>query len=105
METPNLNYINQLARGDEEVKKTLINVIKTEFPGEEKEYVNSIKEKDFKKIEDNVHRLKHKFSILGLENNYKMANDLEHNLRECSFKGQQDFEKALIIISKYLQTI
>jgi hypothetical protein len=107
MEEPNLEYIDQLARGDESIRKTLIDVIKNEFPDERIDYDNSIKSKDFKKIEDNVHRIKHKFSILGLEKSYKKANKFEHNLREhiLNVEEQQDFDKTLIAISEYLKTI
>ncbi|WP_298766407.1 Hpt domain-containing protein [uncultured Polaribacter sp.] len=105
MEKPNLTYINQLARGDKAIEKELISVIKTEFPEEQKDYYHSLAVKDFKKIEENVHRLKHKISILGLEKSYKKANEFEHNLRENSLKGQQDFEKILIAITNYIETI
>lgn len=107
MEQPNLNYINQLARGDDSIKKTLVDVIKTEFPEEIKDYYRSIEIKDFKKIEENVHRIKHKFSILGLEKSYERANEFEHHLREQQFnlKEQQDFNKICIAISEYLKTI
>jgi HPt (histidine-containing phosphotransfer) domain-containing protein len=104
-ETPNLNYVNQLARGDEAIKNELITVIKTEFPEEKEDYYKSVKEQEFKKIEENVHRLKHKISILGLEKSYKIANEFEHNLREHSLKKQQDFEKILIAITNYIETI
>ena len=104
-ETPNLNYVNQLARGDEAIKNELITVIKTEFPEEKEDYYKSVKEQEFKKIEENVHRLKHKISILGLEKSYKMANDFEHNLREHSTEGIEDFEKILLVISAFLKTI
>ncbi|MDD7913958.1 Hpt domain-containing protein [Polaribacter ponticola] len=107
MEQPNLNYIEQLARGDESIRKTLIDVIKSEFPGEIIDYENSIKSKDFKKIEENVHRIKHKFSILGLEKSYNKANKFEHNLREHVFNQseQREFDKTLIAISEYMKTI
>lgn len=107
MEQPNLNYINQLARGDDSIKKTLVDVIKTEFPEEIKDYYRSIEIKDFKKIEENVHRIKHKFGILGLEKSYEKANEFEHHLREQQFnlKEQQDFNKICIAISEYLKTI
>jgi HPt (histidine-containing phosphotransfer) domain-containing protein len=107
VEKPNIVYIEKLARGDEFVKKTLIDVIKTEFPGEENEYYNSIKKKDFNEIEDNVHRIKHKFSILGLEKSYEMANEFEHNLREQYLNTiqKENFDKTLTMISLYLKTI
>jgi len=105
MEKPNLEYVNQLARGDESIKNELIHVIKTEFPEEKKDYYDSLKQNGFKKIEENVHRIKHKISILGLEKSYKIANEFEHNLREHSFERQKDFEKILTAITNYIETI
>ena len=37
IEKPNLNYVNNLSGDDNNVKKLLIDVIKTEFPEEKKE--------------------------------------------------------------------
>jgi HPt (histidine-containing phosphotransfer) domain-containing protein len=107
MEKPNLLYIEQLARGDESVKNTLLEVIKSEFPVDKEEYYKSIENKDYKHIEENVHRIKHKFSILGLEKSYNKANDFEHNLREhiLNVKEQEDFNEILVTISEYLKTI
>ena len=105
MELPNLSYINDIARGDESIKKTLIDVIKSEFPEEKKEYFESLESKDYKKIEGNVHKIKHKISILGLVKNYEIANKFEHNLRDENLEGEKDFEKILEVISDYLKTI
>ncbi|QNM86904.1 Hpt domain-containing protein [Polaribacter pectinis] len=105
MEKPNLSYVDELARGDESVRKILIDVIKSEFPEEKEDYYKSLKEKKYKKIEENVHRLKHKISILGLEKSYEKANKFEHNLREKSLVGFEDFEEILIAISRYIETI
>jgi len=105
MEKPNLSYINDIARGDETIKKTLINVIKTEFPEELKDYYDSLEEKSFKKIEENVHKIKHKISILGLEKSYEVANKFEHDLRDHKLQGVDDFEKILKVITNYLKTM
>ena len=105
MEKPNLMYINQLAGEDETVKKRLIEIIKTEFPKEKKEYLLSLDKLDYKKIEENVHKLKHKISILGLEKGYEITNEFEHNLRDQRLADAESFEKILIEISEYLKTI
>lgn len=107
MEKPNLTYIDQLAREDVSVKNTLIKVIKDEFPIEVEEYFNSVEKNNFKEIESNVHRVKHKFSILGLEENYENANKYEHNLRENKIEiaQKEQFETILEVISQYLKTI
>ncbi|UAM99335.1 Hpt domain-containing protein [Polaribacter litorisediminis] len=105
MEHPNIEYINKLARGDEAIRKMLIDVVKSEFPEEKKEYLQSFSNRDFKKIEENVHKLKHKISILGLEKSYDLAKIYEHNLREKSIVGSKDFEKTLGTITKFIETL
>ncbi|MBC8757005.1 Hpt domain-containing protein [Kordia sp. YSTF-M3] len=105
MEYPNLTYIEQLARGDQKIRATLIDVIKTEFPEEKQDYYDSLEKKDYKKIEENVHRLKHKISIFGLEKSYELANTYEHNLREKNRDGAEDFEQILTTITAYIKTI
>ena len=105
MEKPNFDYIDSLARGDEEVKKMLLDVIKTEFPEEKKDYFESFNQKDLKKTEENVHKLKHKISILGLVKSYELANVYEHNLREKSLSGYEDFEKIIETITEFIETL
>jgi HPt (histidine-containing phosphotransfer) domain-containing protein len=107
MEKPNLEYIEKLSRGDESIRNELINVIKTEFPDEQKKYQISARNIDFKQIEDNVHRIKHKFSILGLETSYEKANNFEKSLREHRLDDAQKeyFDNILEVISQYLKTI
>lgn len=107
MEQPNLDYINDIARGDHDVKESLISVVKSEFPEEKELYFNSLEKKDFKDIKEIVHRIKHKFSILGLVKSYENANAFEKSLRDQSLnkQQQQDFEQMLLVISTYLETI
>jgi hypothetical protein len=105
MEKPNFEYIDKLARGDDEVKNMLLDVIKTEFPEEKKEYFESFNTRDFKKTEENVHKLKHKISILGLVKSYELANKYEHNLREESIDGYENFEATLANITNFIETI
>ena len=105
METPNLNYIHELARGDQELINQLIEVVKTEFPEEKKDYYDSLETKDYKLIAENVHRIKHKISILGLETAYKLANDYENELRASNSEKKDAFENILVSISNYLKTI
>ncbi|MGK0414546.1 MAG: hypothetical protein ACJA1B_002773 [Polaribacter sp.] len=105
MEHPNIEYINKLARGEEPIRKMLVDVIKSEFPEEKKEYLKSFVNRDFIKIEENVHKLKHKISILGLEKSYDLAKIYEDNLREKSIVGYKDFEKTLETITKFIETL
>jgi HPt (histidine-containing phosphotransfer) domain-containing protein len=105
LEKPNLDYIEKLARSDDSLRNKLITVLKIEFPKEKKEYYKSLKNKNFKQIEENVHRLKHKIIILGLEKSYTIANEFENNLRELNLDRVDDFDQILVAISSYLKTI
>lgn len=107
MEQPNLEYINKLARGENEVREDLLSVIKTEFPEDLKSYKDCIASKNFKNIEDIVHKIKHKFSILGLEKSYNNAVALELCLREEDLDQEKKdaFEAALQSINEFLKTV
>ena len=105
METPNLTFIHKLSGNDAEFEKELIDVIKTEFPREKNDYLKAIEEKDFKKIEETVHKLKHKISILGLEKSYELADAYENALRENDNSLQQKFDAILLKITNYLEKI
>ena len=105
MEQPNLSYINTLSGGDETFKNKLITIIKTEFPNEKVIYFKNIESKNFKEASENVHKLKHKISILGLEKSYAIAVDYENNLKTNSLEGEVDFNIILQLITDYLETI
>lgn len=82
MEQPNLNYIKELSDGDIYFEHKVIKVLKKELPLEYEEFLRSFKEKKFIKSAENVHKLKHKISILGLVNGYELASEFEANLKE-----------------------
>ena len=79
MEQPNLSYINNLSGGDKAFEAKLIGIIKEEYPVEKAIYIKNIELKNFKEAAENVHKLKHKISILGLEKSYNTANTFEEN--------------------------
>jgi hypothetical protein len=105
MEKPNLSYIQSMSGGDKAFEKKLINIIKTEFPLEKEEYFNNYNAKNFKLTADNVHKLKHKISILGLEKSYEIAVAFENNLLEGETALNQEFESILMSITNYLQQL
>lgn len=105
MEQPNLSYINELSGGDESFKNKLIAIIKKEFPEEKEAYIKSFEIQNLKVIAENVHKIKHKISILGLEKSYTIAEDFENNLKENSVSGHEAFQKILQNITDYLETL
>ena len=105
MEKPNLSYIQSMSGGDEAFEKKLINIIKAEFPIEKEDYYNNYKSNNFKLAADNVHKLKHKISILGLEKSYEITVVFENNLLEGNTTLNKEFESILINITNYLQQL
>ncbi|WP_298552999.1 Hpt domain-containing protein [uncultured Algibacter sp.] len=105
MEQPNLSYINELSGGDDAFKNKLIAIVKKEFPEEKEVYLKNFEGKKFKKTAENVHKLKHKISILGLEESYKIAEDFEDNLKESNISGYETFNEILQNITDYLETL
>ncbi len=105
MEQPNLSYIHSLSGGDKTFEDKLISIIKSEFPDEKDIYFKNITSKNFKEASENVHKLKHKISILGLEKSYAIAVDYENNLKTNSLEGEADFKSILERISDYLATL
>ncbi|WP_299361805.1 Hpt domain-containing protein [Winogradskyella sp.] len=105
MEQPNLSYIESMSGGDKVFEQKLIGIIQKEFPEEKQVYFNNIAANNFKAAAENVHKLKHKISILGLVNSYEAAVIYEHNLIEGSKKGQDDFEAILQNMTDFLETL
>ncbi len=94
-----------MSDGDKVFQQKLIDIIKSEFPIEKKHYLNNIKDKNFKATAENVHKIKHKISILGLVKGYEIAANYENNLNQNSTKGKAEFESILKLITKFLKTI
>jgi HPt (histidine-containing phosphotransfer) domain-containing protein len=105
MEQPNKSYIHSLSGGDTAFEQKLIDIIKKEFPEEKEVYINNIADKKYKLAADNVHKLKHKISILGLEKSYETAVAFENNLLEGSIALKDEFESILTTMTNYLQEL
>ena len=105
MEQPNLSYIHNMSGGDKAFEQKLIDSIKLEFPQEKDVYYANLSSNNFKQAAENVHKLKHKISILGLEKSYEIAVAFENNLLEGNTNLNEQFESILNIITNYLQKL
>ncbi|KJD33697.1 histidine kinase [Tamlana sedimentorum] len=105
MEQPNLSYIQGMSGGDKAFEKKLINIIKLEFPQEKEVYYKNVAAKKHKETAENVHKLKHKISILGLEKSYDVAVAYEENLIEGKTELKKEFEAILQIMTVYLDQL
>lgn len=105
MEQPNMSYIQSMSGGDKAFEKKLIDIIQREFPVEKDVFYANLKAGNFLKTADNVHKLKHKILILGLEKSYHTAVAFEDNLREGNTNLLADFEAILITLTDYLKQL
>ncbi len=105
MEQPNLIYINQIAKGNEDFKKEFIIALKEELAKEIENYYHFLENKNLQKTKVYVHRVKHKMSILGLVKSYKITNDFENDIRVGDFKNQEFFEKTLPVLTDFLNKL
>lgn len=105
MEQPNLNYIKELSGGDAYFEEKLINVVKDELPGEILEYQTNIQNKNYKLAAENVHKLKHKFGIVGLVKSYQVAIDYEDGLLEANLDLKEEFEAILQLIHSFINEL
>lgn len=105
MEQPNLKYIHDISDRDLDFEKKIINVIKTEFPLEKETYYLNLQAGNYKQVAANVHKLKHKIIILGLEQSYETAVIYENNLKENNTNGKEKFELILKNITNFLETL
>lgn len=102
-EQPNFSYIHQLSGGDKTFEARLLNVVKRELPEEIETYQNSIAAGNLTDAAANVHKLKHKISILGLEESYRFAEVYEKELRENENVRQKGFEEILDCMLSFIK--
>ena len=102
---PNLNYIKQLAAGDRSFEEKFIKILKNEFPSEEAEYLQNISKKDLAQAALNVHKLKHKLSILGLVEDYEVAVRHEEALEKGNTEWEDDFSRILTKVDEFIKSI
>ena len=105
MEQPNFNYIYKLSGGDKAFEAQLIAILKKEFPIEKDQFQKSIESDNLNETAEIVHKLKHKISILGLENGYKIAVEYENNLRDNNKTLSLEFGNVLNNITNYLNKL
>lgn len=103
METPNLNYIKELSGGDLAFEESILSVLKKEFPDEYLLFKKNFQAKYYEESANNVHKIKHKISILGMTKSLKIASAFENELRKGEIKLNSDFLKILDKIHVYLE--
>lgn len=102
MEKPNLSVIREIAGNDLEFQQNLLDIIKKEFPEESEAFKKNISSKNYEEAANNVHKIKHKISLLGLEKSFEIATDFEKQLKLGEIKLLNKFIEILNKIHVYL---
>lgn len=102
---PNLAYIKELSGNDITFEKKFIGILKEEFPDEQNMYRDTIAKKNYEEAAQIVHKLKHKFNILGLHDAYRLAVTYEEELLNHKCNRDSEFLNVLKIVNSYLKTI
>lgn len=105
MEEPNFTYISQLSGGDKVFEEKIFKVLKMEFPDERETYLNNIAKTNFDLAANNVHKIKHKISLLGLVKSYELASEHEINLGEGNALLHDDFNEILNTMTHFFDKI
>lgn len=102
MELPNLSVIEEISGDDKDFQESILNIIKEEFTKEEKVFKQNFNAKNFKEASKNVHKLKHKISLLGLVQGAQVATDYESALKKGNTDLHSNFLDVLNKIHVYL---
>ncbi|WNM18876.1 Hpt domain-containing protein [Flavobacterium capsici] len=105
MQQPNIEYFEKLSQGDEKIKEKFIKVLKYEFPIETEEYFQNLLSNNLETTANSVHKLKHKIAIVGLEDDYYMADKYEEYLKKGKTKYKESFEATLKTINQFISKI
>lgn len=105
IETPNLEYVDNLAEGDMAFRQKFIGILKEEFPTEQDAYLDTIENALFREASEHVHKIKHKLNVLGLHNAYTLAVQHENELRNGEQSLKEEFLSVLKVVGHYLKSI
>ena len=105
MDKPNLIYVKELADGDTDFEMKLISVLVREFPIEKELFYQYLENRDYKKLAEIVHKIKHKISFLSMEESAIIVNNFEKELRQNKTESLSKFEEILMKISVFLEEL
>jgi HPt (histidine-containing phosphotransfer) domain-containing protein len=102
MEQPNLSLIKEISGNDMEFQNNILDIIKKEFPEEVKLFNANFNANKFNEASNDVHKIKHKISLLALEQGLETATKFEIALKEGNIQLHNSFLEILHKIHVYL---
>ncbi|CAM1368180.1 Hpt domain-containing protein [Tenacibaculum xiamenense] len=102
---PDLSKFDEICDNDADFKNQMVNILKKEFPTEQKLFYESFEAEKYKETAEIVHKLKHKVNLLNLEDGYLLASEFEKQLLNGSTELSGDFIDILTKIEQFLKKI
>ena len=102
MEQPNLSLIKEISGNDIAFENNILEIIRKEFPEEVKLFKENFRIKNFNEASNNVHKIKHKISLLGLQKGLETASEYEIALKKGNIELHNNFLEILDKIHVYL---
>ncbi|MBG47577.1 MAG: histidine kinase [Pseudozobellia sp.] len=102
-EKPNLDYVVELVgTQDFEFQAKFVAIMKTEFTCDLGRYLYHIKIDEPRTAAEIVHKLKYKFSVLGMEKTFAFAEAHKEKLERGDAALDEDFKSVLKKVSNFL---
>ncbi|PHQ28118.1 histidine kinase [Leeuwenhoekiella nanhaiensis] len=105
MNSPNLNYVDDLAGDDEKFRSQFIAILKKELPLEIELYRRYMEQEHWKSAAESVHKMKHKLGIAGMDEAYEIAILYEEELKTGAKTSQIAFERELNRLSDFVNDL
>lgn len=102
MEQPNLSFIKELSGDDAEFEKSIIDIIKIEFPEEVQLFKHNFQLENYVEASINVHKIKHKIGLLAMQEGVATATEFELALRNGNTELNAVFLEVIDKIHIYL---
>lgn len=93
-----------MSGGDNAFEKKLLGIIKEEFPIEKASYFDNIRTSDLVEAAKDVHKIKHKISILGLEKSFIIAEKHENRLKKGNLDLENEFNSIIEEMTTFIKT-
>jgi|AntRauMFilla1563_2_1112583.scaffolds.fasta_scaffold05251_4 HPt (histidine-containing phosphotransfer) domain-containing protein len=102
MEQPNLSFIKELSGDDSEFEASILDIIKIEFPQEVELFKHNFQLENYDEAASNVHKIKHKIGLLGMQEGTTTATEFELALRNGNIELRDVFLEIIDKIDVYL---
>ena len=105
MEEPTLDYIKEISGGNTDFELKFVTILQDEFPKEKEAYLDCLGKEDLEEASKVVHKLKHKFGILSMNDSYRLAVSYEEELKEGQRDQEEEFTAILEMVHAFIKEL